>query len=117
MLFDSRFIRKSDPPVPNGCEELPQPVLGEVAHIVLVEAAEGVLDNVLRVGALQPLAEQGEEHGEVDWSGGLVHHGLQVVLSWVLAQGRQHVVQVLIVNEAVPGKGGDYGKGNYLSWF
>ena len=33
---------------------------------------------------LQPLSEECEEHGEVDWSRGLVHHGLQVILSGIL---------------------------------
>merc|ERR550534_2112549 len=33
----------------------------------LIHATEGILDDVLRVCALQSLAKQGEEHGEVDW--------------------------------------------------
>merc|ERR1719430_2231895 len=72
-----------------------------LVNIVLIEATEGILDDVLRVCALQPLAKQGEEHGEVDWTWGLVHHRLQVILGGVLAQGGQHVVEVLVVNEPV----------------
>merc|ERR1740116_252162 len=34
--------------------------------------------------------------------GGLAHHPIQVLLSGVLAQAGQHVVQVLVVNEPVP---------------
>merc|ERR550534_2948026 len=34
--------------------------------------------------------------------GGLVHHRLQVLLGGVLAQGGQHVMQILVVDEAVP---------------
>ena len=33
---------------------------------------------------------------------GLVHHGVQVGISGILPQRRQHVVQVLLVNEAIP---------------
>ena len=51
---------------------------------------------------LKPLPEHGEEHGEVDGAGRLPHHALQVVLGGVLAQAGQHVVQVLVVDEAVP---------------
>ena len=103
-------------PVPDCGEQFPQPVLVNQSHVVLVEAAEGVLDDVLRVSSLvrplvkdqsrlinlKPLAEHGEEHGEVDGPGGLSHHALQVVLGGVLAQTGQHVVQVLVVNEPVP---------------
>merc|ERR1719500_2441993 len=38
--------------------------------------------------------------GSVPW--GLVHHRLQVILGGVLAQGGQHVVEVLVVDEPVP---------------
>merc|ERR1711934_1328362 len=44
------------------------------------------------------LAKQGEEHGEVDRTRGLVHHRLQVILGGVLAQRGQHVVEVLVVD-------------------
>ena len=54
---------------------------------LLIEAGEGVADDVLRVGAVQLLPEHGEEHGEVDGAGRLVHHGLQVVLCRVLTFG------------------------------
>ena len=51
---------------------------------------------------LQPLPEEGEEHGEVDWPGRLVHHALEVLLGGVLAERGQHVVEVLLVDEPVP---------------
>merc|ERR1719384_1047192 len=89
-------------PVANGREQLPQSVFVDQANIVLIEATEGILDDILRVCALQSLAKQGEEHGEVDWTRGLVHHCLQVILRWVLAQRGQHVMEVLVVNEPVP---------------
>jgi len=89
-------------PVADGGEELPELILVDHAHVVLVEAAERVLDHILRVSSLEPFSEQGEEHGEVDGAGRLVHHALQVVLSRVLAKRSQHVVEVLFVNESVP---------------
>ena len=51
---------------------------------------------------LEPLSEEGEEHGEVDGAGGLVHHALEVLVGRVLAEGGEHVVEVLLVDEAVP---------------
>ena len=66
-------------------EDLTQKLLGDLARAVLVEAAEGVLDDLLGVGALQPLSEQRQEHGEVDGARGLAHHALQVLVGRVLA--------------------------------
>lgn len=83
-------------------EQLPQALLVDAAHIVLVEAGKGVLDDVLWVGALQPVPEQRQEHGEVDGAGSLVHHALQVRVLGVLAQRREHVVEVLFADESVP---------------
>ena len=40
-------------PVPDGGQQLPQPVLVHQPHVVLVEAAERVLDHVLGVGSLK----------------------------------------------------------------
>ena len=39
-------------PVPDGGEQLPQSVLVYEPHVILVEAAEGVLNDVLRVSSL-----------------------------------------------------------------
>jgi len=89
-------------PVPDGGEELPEPVLGDHADVLLVEAPEGVLDDLLGVGALESLPKEGEEHGEVDGSGGFVHHALEVVISGVLAERCKHVVEILLVDESVP---------------
>ena len=71
-------------------------------NVLLVKAPEGVLDDVLWVSSLQPLSKHGEEHGEVDWTRRLVHHVLQVLVTGVLAKTGQHIVQVLLVYEAVP---------------
>ena len=73
--------------VSHGGEELAQPILGDDAGVLLVKAAEGVLDDLLGVGTLQPLAEQRQEHGEVDGARRLAHHALQVVVGGVLACG------------------------------
>lgn len=87
--------------VAHGGEQLAEAILRDVPVVVLVEAAEGVLDDVLRVGALQALAKQREEHREVDRAGRLVHHRLEVVIGRVLAQRRQHVVQIFLLDETV----------------
>jgi len=67
---------------------------------LLVEAGEGVADHVLGVGPVQLLPEHGEEHGEVDGSRGLGHHGLQVAVRRVLTwghtdTGQQHTLDTL----------------------
>ena len=51
----------------------------------LVEAGEGVLDDVLGVRPVQLLPEHGEEHGEVDGPRRLAHHVVQVVVGRVFA--------------------------------
>lgn len=43
-----------------------------------------VLDDILRVGALQPLAEKSQEHGEVDGAWSLIHHTFQIIFRRVL---------------------------------
>ena len=85
-------------PVPDGGQQLPQSVLVDEANVVLVETSKGILDDVLWVSSLersgaviisgqtstvsnlQPLAEHGEEHGEVDGARCLVHHVFQVLV-------------------------------------
>ena len=71
--------------VSHGGEDLAQKLLRDEAGVLLVEAAEGVLDDLLWVGALQPLAEQRQEHGEVERAGRLAHHSLQVFVGRILA--------------------------------
>ena len=52
---------------------------------ILIETAEGVPDNFLRIGAVEPLAKEGKEHSEVDGTGSLVHHRLQILVRHLLA--------------------------------
>ena len=52
---------------------------------VFVEASKGVPDNFLRVCSVEALAEEREEHGEVDRTRSFVHHRLQVLfISFIL---------------------------------
>ena len=60
---------------------------------LLVEAGEGVADDVLGVGAVELLSEHGEEHGEVDGPGRFGHHGLQVLVGRVLTCGSRTAVK------------------------
>ena len=89
-------------PVSNGSEQLSESILVKNANIVLVKAAKCILDDILGIGALEPLAEHGQEHGEVDGSWSLVHHALEIVIGGILAETGQHVVQVILVDEPVP---------------
>lgn len=82
-------------------EQLAQTLLRDQAHVLLVKAAECIFDHVLGIGALQPLAEQRQEHGEIDGARRLVHHPLQILVGRAFAQRRQHIVQVLLLDEAV----------------
>ncbi len=89
-------------PITHRCQKFTKVIFMQDALVVLVEAAERVLDHILWIGSLKALAEQRQEHGEVDGAGRLVHHALQVLVGWVLAEGGQHVMQVLLVDEPVP---------------
>lgn len=82
-------------------QQLPEAVFRQDASVILIKAAEGILDDVLGIGALQALSEQGEEHGEIDGTRSLVHHGLQVLVSGILAEGGQHIMQVLLLHKAI----------------
>lgn len=93
------FIGKA---VAHRSQQLPQTVLRDESAVFLVEAPEGILDHVLGIRTLQTFTEEGQEHGEIDGTRGLIHHALQVVVRWILAEGRKHVVQVLLLDEAVP---------------
>ena len=59
------------------------------------------LSNIYNRPCLKSLSEESEEHGEVDGARGLIHHGLEVVVGGVFTQGREHVVQVLLVDKPV----------------
>lgn len=63
--------------------------------------SEGTGDHIFRIFAIQLLPKHGQDHGEADGLRGLPHHDLQVLLCGVLPQQGQHVMQVLLVNEAV----------------
>ena len=52
---------------------------------VFVEASEGVSDDFLRVCSVEALAEESEEHGEVDRARSFVHHRLQILVRHLLA--------------------------------
>ena len=61
--------------------------LGEhtvLTGVFLVEASKGVSYHLLRVRPLKPFPKEGEKHGEVDRSGRVVHHEVQVVVGNVL---------------------------------
>uniref|UniRef100_A0A224YJ57 Uncharacterized protein n=1 Tax=Rhipicephalus zambeziensis TaxID=60191 RepID=A0A224YJ57_9ACAR len=83
-------------------EKLAKPFLVYAADVLFVEAGESVLDDILRVGALQPLPEEGQEHREINRARSFVHHAVQVRVRWVLAERGQHIVQVLLVDETIP---------------
>ena len=44
--------------------------------VTQIKAGKGILDDILRIGAVQLLAEHGEEHCEVDGAWGFHHHGV-----------------------------------------
>lgn len=51
-----------------------------LTRALLVEAGEGVADDVLGIGAVEALSEHGEKHGKVDGPRRLRHHPLQVLI-------------------------------------
>lgn len=87
--------------IAHGGQQLPQMVLVDHTRSLLIEAGEGVADDVLGVRSIEPLSKHGEEHCEVDGPWCFAHHPLQVVVRRVLTQRGQHVMQILLVNETV----------------
>merc|ERR1719508_290616 len=61
-------------PVSNGGQQLPQSVFMDQSYILFIKTAEGILDNIFRVSALESFSEEGQKHGEVDWARSFVHH-------------------------------------------
>ena len=74
-------------PVSDGGQQLPQSVLMDQANIVLIKTSKCIFDDIFWVCALEPFTEEGEEHGEIDWSRSFTHHAFQVLFSWILAKG------------------------------
>jgi len=66
-----------------------------------VEALESVEDDVLGVGSVELLTEEREEGGEVDVTGRLLDHVLEVGLWRVFAHGGEHTGKILLGDEAV----------------
>ena len=69
--------------------------------VFVVEACEGVDDDVLGVSATELVAEQREEHGEVDRTRRLLDHRVQLLVGRVLPERRHHLDEVVFVNESV----------------
>ncbi len=69
--------------------------------VALVELGKGVEDDVLLVGALRSVAEDGEKHGEVDGAGRLLDHALQLGVGADAAQRVEGGADVVLREEAV----------------
>jgi len=66
--------------------------------VFVIEAGKGVPNDVFRISAVETLAKQCEEHGEVDGSRGLGDHPLQVVVGRILTWRRREYFNVLCVS-------------------
>merc|ERR1719220_3012958 len=89
-------------PITHRCKKLPEFILMDQSHILLVEAAKSILDGLLGIRPLKSFSKEGEKHGEVDWAWCLTHHRFQVFVCWILAQRCKHVMKILIVYESIP---------------
>lgn len=56
-----------------------------------VEAGKCVSDHILGVCTVELLSKHGEKHGEINWPGSFVHHGLQIFFSWIFSCLRKNV--------------------------
>lgn len=70
--------------ITHGDEKLPKTVLVDEPGVVLVEASESVLDHLFRICSLETLAEQSQEHREVDRARSFLHHALEVLVRGIL---------------------------------
>lgn len=82
FLFTYFFVGK---PIAHRRQEFTQFFLIYLPRIVLIKAGKSISYNFFWICSLQPLSEEGEEHGKVDRSRSFVHHRLQISVIWVLA--------------------------------
>lgn len=89
-------------PIAQSSQEFAQIIFIQRADIGLVETRECVSYDIFRVRPLKPLPKKSQKHCKVDGSRSLVHHVVQVLVTYILSQGGQHVLEVFVVNESVP---------------
>lgn len=83
-----------------GHQGVPEPLGVDLAFVV--EGLEGVDDDVVLVRAAgHAVGEEGEELGEVDGAGGLVHHLVQFLLGRQPAEGVEGGAEVVLADDAV----------------
>merc|ERR1719295_622697 len=82
-------------------EQILEVLLGEESLALLVKHREGVPDGVLGVGTAELLAEEVEEHGEVEGAGGFLEHLLQLIIGGDAAKVGVHVLEILDVDHTV----------------
>jgi len=87
--------------VTTSLQKLLQVFLGDGALSFLVKLKEGLHDGLLRVRATELLAEQVKEHGEVDGSGGLLDHLLQLLIWGDTTEAGVHFFEVLNTDDTI----------------
>lgn len=83
-------------------QQFTQIVFVKSANIRFVEASEGVSYDVFWIRTLESFTEESEKHGEVDGTRCLVHHLVQVLVTHLLSQGSQHILEIIVIDEPVP---------------
>jgi len=74
---------------------------GDHLLAVRVEALESIEDDVLGVGSVELLAEEGEEGGEVDVAGRFLDHFFEVRCWGIFSHGREHTGEIVLRDETV----------------
>jgi hypothetical protein len=69
---------------------------------VIVEGLEGTDDNIVLIGSTgHAVGEQGQQLGEVDGAGGLIDHGVELLLRDQTAQRVEGGAQIVLAEDAV----------------
>lgn len=75
--------------------------LAHLAALLIVEALESVLDDSFIIHSGYPVAEDAEEHGEIDGSGCLAEHLLEVFVAHQSAERIPGYSQIVLVDQAI----------------
>jgi len=94
-------------------QEILQVVLVELSGAGVIEHGEGLSDGVLGVSAAELLSEQVQEGGEVELAGGLLQHGVELLIGGHTSEVAVHVLEVSQIDDSIT-VGVDHGEGLFV---
>ena len=87
-------------PVSHCSQQLSQLILLNGASC-FIKVSKSVSDDIFRICTIYLFTKHREKHGKFCGTLSLIHHGIQILISWIFPQGGKRITQVFIVNEAI----------------